>query len=69
MTQNTTRELTRLIVCVLGGIILGVGLLELLVLLDVVTVFDVLPDVAAGAAGVGIGLLRYGGPSRNPGVG
>jgi len=66
MSPKAVRELTRLVVCLLGGTLLGVGLLELLIALDVVTVFDQLPDVAAGVAGMGIGLLRYGGPSRNP---
>ena len=69
MSQGSAREVSRLIVCVLGGVILSVGLLELLLLLDVVTAYDNWPDAAAAAVGLGAGLLRYGGPQRSPDVG
>ena len=64
MSQSASREVVRLVVCLLGGVIFGVALLELLVAVSVVTVFDYGADVLAGFAGLGAGLLRYGGPSR-----
>jgi hypothetical protein len=57
-------EMFRLTACLLGGVIFGVAIVELLVALNLVTVFGYGPDVAAGAAGLGLGLLRYGGPWR-----
>lgn len=63
MNRNTSLHLTRLAVCVLGGVISCVALFELLLMLDVVSAYDIQPDLLAGAVGVGIGLLRFGGPN------
>lgn len=57
------QEVTRLANALLGGVIFGVAFFQLLVTLDKVTVFDNGPHVAAGAAGLGLGLLRYAGPA------
>ena len=43
MNRNTSRHLSRLAVCVLSGVISCVALFELLLMLDVVSAYDIQP--------------------------
>ena len=61
MHDTRKSELIRLVVCLLGGVVFGVSLVEALVATSVVSVVGYGADVAGAAAGLGLGLLRYGG--------
>lgn len=63
MHQQRMGEFTRLAVCLLGGVVLGVAVVEALIAMSVVAVAGYGADVAGAAAGFGLGLLRYGGRS------
>jgi hypothetical protein len=62
MSDRLKDELVRLAVCLLGGVVLGVAVVEALIATSVVSVAGYGADVAGAAAGLGLGLLRYGGP-------
>jgi hypothetical protein len=64
MSRGSALELVRLVICLLGGVMLALSLFELLLRLDVIMVFEDThePDFLAAIAGLGVGLLRYGGP-------
>ena len=62
MSHRRKSEFIRLTVCLLGGVVLGVAVVEALIATSVVSVVGYGPDVAGAAAGLGLGLLRYGGP-------
>lgn len=62
MSHRRSSELIRLAVSILGGVVLGVAVVEALIATSVVSVAGYGADVAGAAAGLGLGLLRYGGP-------
>lgn len=64
--MTATHDLARLAAALIGGVIFGVAVVELLIALSLVNAVGYGADVAGGAAGLGLGLLRFGGPARSP---
>ena len=65
MYQRRRSEFIRLGVCLVGGVVLGVAVVEALIATSAVNGVGYGADVAGAAAGLGLGLLRYGGPSSS----